>query len=150
MQILLNQDVPSIGKKGDIITISEGYGRNFLLRKRLGIIPTAQDIARKNSQVKQSEANEKAHLEALNNLKSKLENYSLTFIAKTNSEGHLFGAIKESDIVLKLNTEFGELFEKQMIHIASPIKAIGKYTIDIHLTHIIKTKLELYVNSENE
>jgi large subunit ribosomal protein L9 len=150
MQILLNQDVPSIGKKGDIITVSEGYGRNFLLRKKLGIIPTAQDIARKNSQVKQSEANEKAHLEALTNLKSKLENYSLTFVAKTNTEGHLFGAIKESDIVSKLNSEFGALLEKSMIHIASPIKAIGDYTIDIHLNPIIKTKIELYVKSENE
>jgi large subunit ribosomal protein L9 len=150
MQILLNQDVPSIGKKGDIITVSEGYGRNFLLRKRLGIIPTSQDIARKNSQAKQSAANEKAHLEALNNLKAKLENYSLTFFAKTNSEGHLFGAIKESDIVSKLNTEFGELFEKQMIHLVTPIKSIGDYTIDIDLTPTIKTKIELYVKSENE
>lgn len=150
MQILLHQDVPSIGKKGDIITVSEGYGRNFLLRKRLGIIPTAQDIARKNSQFKQSEANEKAHLEALNNLKAKLEHYSLTFVVKTNSEGHLFGAIKESDILAQLNNEFGELLEKQMIHIASPIKAIGEYTVNIHLTPIIKTKIELYVKSENE
>lgn len=150
MQILLNQDVPSIGKKGDIIIVSEGYGRNFLLRKRLGVIPTAQDIARKKSQIQQSKANEQSHLEALNNLKAKLEHYSLTFVTKTNSEGHLFGAIKESDIVTRLNNEFGALLEKQMIHITNPIKAIGEYTIDIHLTSIIKTKIQLYVKPENE
>lgn len=150
MQILLYQDVPSVGKKGDIVTVSEGYGRNFILRKKLGVIPTPQDISRHNAQQKNLEETQKVHQEALENLKIQLDQYVLTFIVKTNAEGHLFGAIKEQDIVTRLNKEFGDLLTKHMIHIPKPIKVVGEYTIEIHLTSIIKTKIQLYVKSENE
>jgi large subunit ribosomal protein L9 len=148
MQILLTSNVDKVGRKGEMVTVAEGYGRNFLLKKRLGIIPTAQEIAKykANQEKKQLTAQEK--LLALQNLQSKLESYELTLTVKSNTEGYLFGAIKESDILEPLNDKFDNLLDKSMIRIISPIKELGQYNIDIQLTPTIKTKITLYVKSE--
>jgi large subunit ribosomal protein L9 len=148
MQILLTSNVDKVGRKGEMVTVAEGYGRNFLLKKRLGVIPTAQEIAKykANQEKKQLTAQEK--LSALQNLQSKLENYELTLTVKSNAEGHLFGAIKEADILEPLNAKFNQLLDKSMIQITSPIKELGKHNIDIQLTSTIKTKIILYVKSE--
>ncbi|MEX0597855.1 MAG: 50S ribosomal protein L9 [Candidatus Paceibacterota bacterium] len=148
MQILLTSNVDKIGRKGEIVTVAEGYGRNFLLKKRLGIIPTAQNISqyKSNQSNKQNIAQER--LLDLQNLQTKLENYELTLQVKSNAEGHLFGAIKEIDILEPLNTQFGQLLDKSMIQITIPIKELGQYNINIQLNSTIKTKIILYVNSE--
>lgn len=148
MQILLTSNVDKVGRKGEIVTVAEGYGRNFILKKKLGIIPTAQDIAKyKANQSKQQKVSQE-RISSLQNLQTKLEDYELILQVKANEEGHLFGAIKETDILEPLNREFGQLLDKSMIKIINPIKELGQYTIDIQLTSTIKTKIILYVKSE--
>lgn len=149
MQILLTANVDKVGRKGEIVTVSEGYGRNFLLKRRLGIIPTAQDIARNKSNLAKKESLEKEKINLLQNIKTDLEDYELTLEFKANDEGHLFGAVKESDILEVLNSKFDNALDKSMIKIASPIKAVGQYEIDINLTTNIKTKIKLYVQAKN-
>lgn len=148
MQILLTSNVDKVGRKGEMVTVAEGYGRNFLLKKRLGIIPTAQDISKYKANQEKKQLTVQEKLLALQNLQSKLENYELTLIVKSNAEGHLFGAIKEVDILELLNDKFDNLLDKSMIKITSPIKELGQYNIDIQLTPTIKTKIILYVKSE--
>jgi large subunit ribosomal protein L9 len=148
MQILLTSNVDKVGRKGEIVTVAEGYGRNFILKKKLGIIPTTQDIAKyKANQSKQQKVSQE-RISSLQNLQTKLEDYELILQVKANEEGHLFGAIKETDILEPLNREFGQLLDKSMIKIINPIKELGQYTIDIQLTSTIKTKIILYVKSE--
>jgi large subunit ribosomal protein L9 len=148
MQILLTANIDKVGRKGEIVTVAEGYGRNFLLKKRLGIIPTAQDIAKYKSNQAKKQLTAQEKLSALQYLQSKLENYELTLTVKSNADGHLFGAIKEADILDPLNDKFDNLLDKSMIKITSPIKELGQYNIDIQLTSTIKTKITLYVKSE--
>jgi large subunit ribosomal protein L9 len=148
MQILLTSNVDKVGRKGELVTVAEGYGRNFLLKKRLGVIPTAQEIAKYKANQEKKQITSQEKLLALQNLQSKLENYELTLTVKSNAEGHLFGAIKESDILELLNLKFNQLLDKSMIQITSPIKELGQYNIDIQLTSTIKTKITLYVKSE--
>jgi large subunit ribosomal protein L9 len=148
MQILLTSNVDKVGRKGEIVSVAEGYGRNFILKKKLGIIPTAQDIAKYKSIQFSQQKTSQERLFSLQNLQTKLENYELILQVKANEEGHLFGAIKETDIIEPLNIKFGQLLDKSMIKITSPIKELGQYTIDIQLTSTIKTKIILYVKSE--
>ncbi|MGA1046448.1 MAG: 50S ribosomal protein L9 [Minisyncoccia bacterium] len=148
MQILLISNVDKVGRKGEIVTVSEGYGRNFILKKKLGIIPTAQDINKYKANQSNQQTRSQVKLLSLQNLQSKLENYELVLQVKANTEGHLFGAIKDTDILEPLNREFGQLLDKAMIKITSPIKELGQYNIDIQLTSTIKTKITLYVKSE--
>jgi len=148
MQILLISNVDKVGKKGEIVNVAEGYGRNFILKKQLGIIPTAQDITKYKANQSNQQTRSQARLLNLQNLQAKLENYELVLQVKANNEGHLFGAIKDTDILEPLNREFGQLLDKSMIKITSPIKELGQYNIDIQLTSTIKTKITLYVKSE--
>lgn len=148
MQILLTSNVDKVGRKGEIVTVAEGYGRNFVLKKRLGIIPTAQDIAKYKSNQFKKQTTEQEKLLALQDLQIKLENYKLTLSVKSNVEGHLFASVKEADILEPLNLKFNHLLDKSMIQIANPIKEIGQYNIDIQLTSTIKTKIILYVKPE--
>lgn len=149
MQILLTANVDKIGRKGEIVDVSEGYGRNFLLKRRLGIIPTAQDIARNRSNLAKKEALEQEKIKLFHNIRTDLEDYELTLELKANNEGHLFGAVKELDILEALNSKFDNALDKSMIKITSPIKAVGQYEIYINLTHNIKTKIKLYVQAKN-
>lgn len=149
MQILLTANVDKVGRKGEIVTVSEGYGRNFLLKRRLGVIPTSQDVALNKSNLAKKEALEKEKINLLQTIKIDLEDYELTLEFKANDEGHLFGAVKESDILEALNTKFNNVLDKSMIKIVSPIKAVGQYEIDMHLTTNIKTKIKLYVQAKN-
>jgi large subunit ribosomal protein L9 len=149
MQILLLENIAKIGRKGEIVSVAEGYGRNFILKKKLGIIPTAQDIAKYKSNQIKKETTAQEKLSNLQNLQAKLENYELVLQVKANAEGHLFGAIKEADILEPLNREFAQLLDKSMIKIPSPIKELGQYTISIQLTSNITTKITLYVKAEN-
>lgn len=149
MQILLTANVDKIGRKGEIVDVSEGYGRNFLLKRRLGVIPTAQDIARNRSNLAKKEALEQEKIKLFHNIRTDLEDYELTLELKANNEGHLFGAVKELDILEALNSKFNNVLDKSMINIASPIKSVGQYEIDINLTHNIKTKIKLYVQAKN-
>lgn len=148
MQILLISNVDKVGKKGEIVNVAEGYGRNFILKKQLGIIPTAQDITKYKANQSNQQNRSQARLLNLQNLQAKLENYELVLQVKANTEGHLFGAIKDTDILEPLNREFGQLLDKSMIKITSPIKELGQYNIDIQITSTIKTKITLYVKSE--
>lgn len=148
MQILLLENIAKIGRKGEIVSVAEGYGRNFILKKKLGIIPTAQDIAKYKSNQAKQESTAQERLSNLQDLQARLENYELTLQAKANTEGHLFGAIKEIDILEPLNREFSQLLDKSMIQITSPIKELGKYIVEIQLTSNIKTKITLYVKAE--
>lgn len=148
MQILLLENIAKIGRKGEIVSVAEGYGRNFIIKKKLGIIPTAQDIAKYKSNQAKQESTAQERLLNLQDLQARLENYELTLQVKANTEGYLFGAIKEIDILEPLNRKFSQLLDKSMIQIASPIKELGKYTIEIQLTSNIKTKITLYVKAE--
>jgi large subunit ribosomal protein L9 len=148
MQILLLENIAKIGRKGEIVSVAEGYGRNFILKKKLGIIPTAQDIAKYKSNQIKKETTAQEKLLNLQDLQTKLENYELVLQVKANTEGHLFGAIKEIDILEPLNREFSQLLDKSMIKIASPIKELGEYIVEIQLTSNIKTKITLYVKAE--
>lgn len=148
MQILLLENIAKIGRKGEIVSVAEGYGRNFILKKKLGIIPNAQDIAKYKSNQAKQESTAQERLSNLQDLQARLENYELTLQVKANTEGHLFGAIKEIDILEPLNREFSQLLDKSMIKITSPIKELGKYIVEIQLTSNIKTKITLYVKAE--
>jgi large subunit ribosomal protein L9 len=148
MQILLTSNVDKVGRKGELVSVAEGYGRNFLLKKRLGVIPTAQEISKYKANKSKKQIIDQERLLDLQNLQSQLENYELILTVKSNAEGHLFGAIKEVDILEPLNVKFKQLLDKSMIQITSPIKELGQYNIDIQLTSTIKTKIILYVKSE--
>jgi large subunit ribosomal protein L9 len=150
MQILLTQSIPKIGNKGDIVTVSEGYGRNYILKKRLGIIPKPADIARYQKTIQQISEQKQIKQQQLKDYADILADTEISLNVKTNEKGHLFGAIKESDIVDVINDQYHILLDTSMIIIDAPIKSIGKYTITIQFNHPIIINIFLYVHSNKQ
>ena len=145
MKVILLQDVKGKGKKGQMIEVSDGYARNFMLPKKLAIEATADAIntMRMNDKATQERiAREKA--EALDTSK-KLRAMTLTVKAKGGGAGRLFGSVTNQEIADALAKETGIKLDKRKIVIADPIKSVGTYTVTCKLGYEINAPLTVKI-----
>lgn len=140
MKIVLLQDVKKLGKKGEIVDVSDGYARNFILAKKLGKEATSQainDVKMKNA----SEARHKAEeLAAAKELGAKIKDMSVTVKMKAGEGGRTFGSISTKEIVKAAKDQLGLDVDKKKLQLKEPIKSLG--------THIVTLKLHPKVTSE--
>ncbi len=146
MKVVLFQDVPGLGKKGEVREVHDGYGRNFLLTRGLAEAATTQALnrlaAKKQSQEKH-ETKEKSEALAL---KSKLEKINPVFKVKIGEKGQPFGSITPTKIISEL--------EKQGIHLekeslpAESIKTLGSHNIKIKLPNNEEAKIKITIEAE--
>lgn len=143
MKILLLQDIKGQGKKNEIIDVSDGYARNFILPKKLGIEATKQVINEHNQRVAREERikqEEKAKaLELYEILKEKTIN-----VAVKCGENKLYGSVTAQDIADGLNAE-GLNIDKKKITIKEPIKSLGDYTVEVWVYKETVAKLKIRV-----
>ena len=133
MKVILQQDVKGQGKKGQMIEVSEGYGRNFLLPRKLAIPATADAINTMNLKEKArkaEEARQKAEAEAT---AEKLKECQVKLTAKAGNGGRLFGAVTTKEISEGLKAQFGIDIPKQKLVLDEPIKAFGSYQVKAKL-----------------
>ena len=125
MKVILQQDVKGQGKKGQMVEVSEGYARNFLLPRKLAIAATADAINTMNLKEKArkaEEARQKAEAEAM-----------VKLTAKAGNGGRLFGAVTTKEISDGLRQQFGIDIPKQKLVLDEPIKAFGSYQVKAKL-----------------
>ena len=133
MKVILQQDVKGQGKKGEMIEVSEGYGRNFLLPRKLAVPATADAINTMNLKEKARKA-EEARLKAeAQEIAGKLENCPVKLSAKAGNGGKLFGAVTTKEISEGLKTQYGVDIPKQKLVLDEPIKAYGSYQVKAKL-----------------
>ena len=133
MKVILQQDVRGQGKKGQMIEVSEGYGRNFLLPRKLAVPATADAINTMNLKEKARKA-EEARLKAeAQEIAGKLENCSVKISAKAGNGGKLFGAVTNKEISEGLKAQYGLDIPKQKLVLDEPIKAFGSYQVKAKL-----------------
>ena len=133
MKVILQQDVKGQGKKGQMVEVSEGYARNYLLPRKLAIAATADAINTMNLKEKARKAEEarlKAEAEAT---AKKLEGLMVKIPAKAGEGGRLFGAVTAKEISEGLKAQFGLDIPKQKLVLEEPIKAFGTYQIKAKL-----------------
>ena len=133
MKVILQQDVKGQGKKGQMVEVSEGYARNFLLSRYLAIAATADAINTMNLKEKArkaEEARQKAEAEAT---AEKLKECMVKLTAKAGSGGKLFGAVTTKEISEGLKEQFGVDVPKQKLVLEEPIKAFGSYQVKAKL-----------------
>ena len=141
MKVILLQDVKGKGKKGQMLEVSDGYARNFMLPKKLAIeaTPDAINTMRMNDKATQERiAKEKA--EALDTGK-KLREMTVTVTAKGGGNGRLFGSVTNQEIADALAKQSGIKLDKRKIVIADPIKNVGSYTVTCKLGYEINAPL---------
>ncbi len=133
MELILINDVPNLGFKDDIVSVKNGYGRNFLIPQGLAILAT--DSAKKilNENIKQREFKEKKVIEDAKKLEKKLSKLDIKIPAKVGKAGKLFGSISNNDLNDEL-TKLGYDFDKNIVSIRGGlIKKVGNYTANIRL-----------------
>ena len=133
MKVILQQDVKGQGKKGQMVEVSEGYARNFLLPRKLAIVATTDAINTMNLKEKArraEEARQKAEAEAT---AEKLKECQVKLTAKAGNGGRLFGAVTTKEISEGLKAQFGIDIPKQKLVLDDPIKAFGSYQIKAKL-----------------
>ncbi|WP_298028904.1 50S ribosomal protein L9 [uncultured Dysosmobacter sp.] len=133
MKVILQQDVKGQGKKGQLVEVSEGYARNFLLPRKLAIAATTDAINTMNLKEKArkaEEARQKAEAEAT---AEKLKECMVKLTAKAGAGGRLFGAVTTKEISDGLKAQYGVDIPKQKLVLEDPIKAFGSYQVKAKL-----------------
>ena len=147
MEVILKEDVDNLGHRGDVVKVADGYGRNFLLPRKLAMQATLANKAvveqMKVSAARRS-ATEKAQAEAL---VLKLEPLALSFTRKSSEAGHLFGSVTSSDIAAELAAKGFEI-DRRKIQLAEPFKSLGDFTVAIKLYREVVAHLSVKVVGE--
>ena len=145
MKVILLQDVKGKGKKGQMLEVSDGYARNYLLPRKLAVEATADAMNTKKMNDKaaaEKEAKERA--EALE-ISHKLREMTLTVTAKGGGAGRLFGSVTNQEIADALKASSGVALDKRKIVIADPIKSVGTYTVQCKLGYEITAPLTVKI-----
>ena len=139
IQVILTQDVAGQGRKGDLITVSDGYAKNFILNKNKGIIATAEALQKiENDKKKEAKRNEDEKNKAII-LKNQLEKEKLTLTVKVGDNGKLFGAITNKEIAAEMEKSFGLKIDKKKIECS--IKSLGEHKVTVKLHQDVKAEI---------
>jgi large subunit ribosomal protein L9 len=149
MKVILKHDVDNLGRKGDIVNVSAGYGRNYLIPRKLALAVTTSNI--KMIEIERQVLKKKVEQERLSyrDLIGKLNEVTLTFSRKAGEKDMIFGSVSSGDIKDALD-KLGFDIEKKKISLDEPIKRLGNYTIPIKVFHDDKADLRVEVRREQE
>ena len=145
MKVILKENIKSIGKKDEIINVSDGYARNYLFTKNLAVEATKENLAKLKSK-KDSEIYKKSNeIEAAKKVCEKMEKIRLQFKVKTGENGKVFGGISSKEIAEKLEKEYEIKVDKKKIELKEAIKVLGITKVEIKLYEgvIGKVNIEL-------
>ena len=148
MKVILQQDVKGQGKKGQMVEVSEGYGRKFLLPRKLAIPATADDINNMNLKEKAKKAEEARMKAEAQEIAEKLKECTVNLTAKAGNGGRLFGAVTTKEISEGLKKQFSIDIPKQKLVLDDPIKAFGGYQVKAKLGFEISGIVKVSVTEE--
>lgn len=147
MEVILKEDVEKLGNRGDVVKVADGYGRNYLLPKKLAIAATSANKAviqqMKEASVRKS-AKEKGQAEEL---AKQFENVELTFERRVGEKDHLFGSVTSSDIASELEKK-GFKVDRRKIHLDDPLKSLGEFHVPIKLHREVTVHVKVTVARE--
>ena len=145
MQVVLLEDVKSVGKKGDIVKLSDGYARNFIIKKNLGLEATPQNLNDLKLR-KQNDAKVAAEeLAAAKQLAEDLANKKITLSIKAGEGGRAFGSVSTKEIVKAIKDQLGMDIDKKKLILPEPIRSFGVTEVPIRLHRDVTGKLDVHV-----
>lgn len=148
MKVILTQDVKSQGKKGDVIEVSDGYARNMLIKKKLGVEATPKAL----NDLKLKQQNDaKVAAENLDNAKAfakEIENWKVELKIKTGEGGRTFGSISSKEIADAVKKQYDKTIDKKKIVLDEPIKSLGTYDVKLKLHPQVTATMSIHVSEQ--
>jgi large subunit ribosomal protein L9 len=149
MEVILKEDVAKLGHRGEVVKVAEGYGRNYLLPRKLAVEATKANKAvieqMKASAVRKS-AKEKSEAELL---ATQFADVSLSFERKVGEKDHLFGSVTSADIAAELEKK-GFNVDRRKIHLDDPLKTLGEFHVPVKLHRDVTAHVKVTINKEAE
>ncbi len=145
MKVILKQDVPGSGKKGELVNVSDGYGRNYLLPKGLAVEANAQAMNELKARQAAKEHHAAVEKQTAHELANRLNGKTVKLTAKAGANGKLFGSITAKEISEEIKKQFDAEIDKRKISLDTEIKAFGSYTAQAKLHPGINAQLRIEV-----
>jgi large subunit ribosomal protein L9 len=147
MDVILRQDVENLGRAGELVTVKDGFARNYLLPRGLAYLATEGNRRRIEAEARQRSKKAGAQLDSARELAERLEAVSLTFTMKAGEGDRLFGSVTASDVADRLHAE-GFAVDKKAVELHEPIKALGVYKVPVRLHHDVRPDVRVWVVKE--
>ena len=148
MKVIFLQDVPNVARAGEIKEVADGYGRNFLIPKKLAILARLSALSTTETQLKTKTKNQEQIEAELVELANQLEGKEVILKARVGAKDRLYGSITSADIAAELESAAGLAIDKRKIELAEPIRQLGSYEVAIRLGKDIVPKIRVSVTEE--
>ncbi|MDO4265829.1 MAG: 50S ribosomal protein L9 [Eubacteriales bacterium] len=145
MQIILLEDVKSLGKKGTVVKVNDSYGRNYIIPKKLGVEANAANLNNLKLQNANAEKIEAMKQQSARDIKAKLEGKAFTVKIKAGKDGKTFGSITGKEIAQAIMDSMGVEVDKKKISLDEPIKAVGTRTVNLKLYKDISAEITVKI-----
>lgn len=148
MKVILQQDVQGSGKKGDLVNVSDGYAKNFLIKKGLAVAATPQALNDMKTQQAAKDHRLKVETDTAQNLANSINEKTIKIMAKAGVGGKLFGSVTSKEVADELKKQLKVDVDRRKIALDEDIKAFGTYTAEVKLYTGISAKVYVMVGEE--
>ncbi len=145
MKLFLRDDVPKLGRVGDLVQVAEGYARNYLLPRELAFIATPENELRIRAEQRRKATRELDRIESLKELALALKGRSVTLTVRANEEQKLFGSVGADQIAEAIRSEHGAKIEPRQVVLEAAIQELGVFDVQLHLAKDISSEIKVWV-----
>jgi len=150
MKVIFIEDVPNVARAGETKEVANGYGRNYLIPKKLAILAEPQALHTAEAQIKARASREAQTESEMIELASQLDGKEITLKARVGQKERLYGSITPADIASELESATGLVVDKRKVEIDEPIRQLGSYEVTIRLAKDIVPKITVTVAEEEQ
>ncbi|MFM8848389.1 MAG: 50S ribosomal protein L9 [Actinomycetota bacterium] len=148
MKVILRSDISGLGKRGDIVDVADGHGRNFLLPRGLAISASEGAVAQAAAMRRRRDLRDAADREAAQTIASTLVAKTIDIKVKSGSEGRLYGSVTAADVAAAVNSQTGIEIDRKKISVPDHIKTLGEHSVTVRLHHDVQFAINVNVVSK--
>ena len=149
MKLILREDVYNLGKSGEVVTVKDGYARNYLLPRNLAMLASAANVRQLEHEKKVIELRQQKLKGVAEEQSKKMSAVSVKITRKVGDQDKLFGSVTALDIAEGL-ARAGHKIDRRLIHLPEPIKTVGQFDVELHLHRDVVTKIKVEVAGEQQ